>query len=145
MRVHVEHWKILPAKRLTAGCFSRAFAQGRIENVGTAPGSIPDLRIYLGVPRKRILLPFVPSHGTINSSQRPDQNLVQRSPYSPRNRRPWFRLRNTAGDSVRTVADLDGADRRRTPQLLIDGFDKSAGLFLAGRTANQRPWLRLHP
>src|SRR5437588_5521384 len=95
MRVHVEHRKILPAKRLTAGCFSRMFAQGRIENVGTAPGSVPDLRIYLGVPRKRILFRFVPRHGTLNSNQRLHTHPLQRSPYSYRSSRHLSRLRHT--------------------------------------------------
>src|SRR4051812_3873218 len=107
MGVHVEHRKIGPAEWLAPGGLTRVFAQGRIQNVGAAPGSIPDIRINLGVPGEGIFLPLIPRHGAINSRERPDQSLIQRRPYPAGNLGTGFHLPNAMRYPVGTVADLD--------------------------------------
>ena len=127
---------------VSPGCLARC----RIQNIGAAPGAVPDVRIHLRVARERIFLPLVPSHRSVDSRQRPDQGLIERRPDAAGelcSRVPHSTRHAVirSGLSLSWMAPMgDGS-----PQLLVDALTRMRRLLLVGDSANDRPRLRFNP
>src|SRR5271157_632047 len=143
--MHVEHREIGPPKRTPSRGRAGMLARRRIENVRSAPGSVPDLGINLSVAGERVLFPLIPGHGPINARERPNQGLVERWPNPAGYRCARFRWPHAMPDPVGAVVELDGTDGRTPAKFLIDALHQHPSLFVARNSADDGPRLRLDP